>query len=99
GVEQIALGGEHSCARMAGGTVRCWGQNAAGQLGDGTTDDKLSPTPIPGLSVVEIALGGYHSCARLKDGSVYCWGENDHGQLGTGVVSPVPSLIPTLTLW
>lgn len=84
-VVQIAVGPSHACARLSSGTVRCWGQNDSGQLGDETTTARPTPTPVHGLGdAVEIAVGTSHSCARKKDGSVSCWGANAAGQLGDG---------------
>jgi uncharacterized repeat protein (TIGR02059 family) len=92
GVTAIALGGKHSCALITGGSVKCWGDNASGQLGNGSTTDRTtavdvhtsssSSTAISGVSA--IALGGDHSCALTTGGSVKCWGENNFGQLGNG---------------
>jgi alpha-tubulin suppressor-like RCC1 family protein len=89
--EQLALGDRHSCALFAGGTVRCWGANDHGQLGDGTTDRRTEPTPVPGLDgVAQIAAGGDDTCARMRDGTVRCWGaRGDHGP-GSGTTAPVP---------
>jgi len=84
----LAAGGEHSCALSADGSVRCWGRNAAGQLGDGATTDSAVPVVVGGLSgVVAVAAGGEHSCALLADGSVRCWGRNAAGQLGDGATT------------
>ncbi|MBK6847271.1 MAG: hypothetical protein IPG96_06910 [Proteobacteria bacterium] len=84
GVASIALGGYHACARLtADGSLRCWGNNDYGQLGDGTTTSRETPVAVSGLTgVVELALGAYHSCARLTDGTLRCWGKNDNAQLG-----------------
>jgi len=49
GVTAISGFGEHTCALVAGGTLRCWGVNANGQLGDGTTTDQLNPVAVTGL--------------------------------------------------
>jgi alpha-tubulin suppressor-like RCC1 family protein len=89
-VDQLALGWFHSCARLGDGTVKCWGDNGVGQLGDGTTTNSSTPVAVQGLSgAVEIAAGGLHSCARLGDGTVKCWGNNFSGELGdvTGTYS------------
>jgi alpha-tubulin suppressor-like RCC1 family protein len=96
----VALGGHHSCARKADGSLWCWGRNAYGQLGDGTLLDRASPVQVAalGTTVVGLALGGYHSCARKHDGTLWCWGRNDYGQLGDGTLldqsSPVPVPVP-----
>ncbi len=85
GVEQLALGENHGCARLSSGAVSCWGSNEYGQLGDGTRRDRLAPVAVRGLTgAVELAVGGYHGCARLGDGAVHCWGANASGQLGDG---------------
>jgi alpha-tubulin suppressor-like RCC1 family protein len=83
---EIALGHAHACALMDDGTVRCWGGNARGQLGDGSSIDRISPVTVKGLSgVAHLALGAWHSCALMKDGTVECWGADGDGQLGNGV--------------
>ena len=75
GVLQLACGDFHTCALMSDHTVKCWGRNRGGELGDGTTEDKKQPVAVAGLSdVEEIALGANNTCARLKDRSVKCWG-------------------------
>lgn len=90
GAVRIATGFAHSCALLTSGTVSCWGDNSAGQLGDGTTTRRLSPVAVAGLSgVVEIAAGYDVSCALLGSGSVRCWGANRYGQLGDGTLGYV----------
>jgi alpha-tubulin suppressor-like RCC1 family protein len=85
-VAETSAGTSHSCARLADNTVRCWGGNFYGQLGDGTTTDRFAPAAIGGLTnVVQIAAGGDSTCARQADGVVKCWGRNDSGQLGNGL--------------
>jgi hypothetical protein len=67
--EQIALGDFHSCVRLHQGTVTCWGENTYGELGDGTTTQRRTPTSVAGLAdVAEVAAGGDHTCARMNDG-------------------------------
>ncbi|MDQ4130687.1 MAG: RCC1 domain-containing protein, partial [Actinomycetota bacterium] len=79
---ELDAGRDHSCAVLTGGTVRCWGHGAHGQLGYGNTrtigDDEApaSVGPVflgPGRSAKAISAGGVHSCALLDDGSVRCW--------------------------
>ncbi len=103
GVMELDAGGDsfggHTCARLGDGTIRCWGSNLAGQLGDGTFVNRSSPTVVPGLSdVVDLSLGSDHSCARLVDGTVRCWGENLSGQLGDGTTlrRSSPTAVPGL---
>jgi alpha-tubulin suppressor-like RCC1 family protein len=92
--KEIAAGTYHSCALMTNGTVRCWGANTYGQLGNGNTNNATRPVTVAGLPrpAVAITAGGYHSCAKLDDGSIRCWGKNDKGQLGNN--SKTNSVIP-----
>ena len=78
----VAAGGNHSCVVTMAGTVKCWGSNNNGQLGDGTIVDRNTPVAVPGLSASSVALGAEHSCALLTGGTVKCWGGNLSGQLG-----------------
>jgi alpha-tubulin suppressor-like RCC1 family protein len=82
---QISGGGNHTLALHAGGTVTAWGDNVAGQLGNGTTEDSTAPVQIPGLNnVVSVAAGYEHNLALLADGTVMAWGDNSEGSLGVG---------------
>lgn len=104
-VAQLALGGNitdgHSCARLTDGSLRCWGSNGDGQLGDGTTTDRLTATAVTGLPgpAIDVAPGGLHTCAVLFDGTVWCWGRNNYGQLGdgTGAGHAAPTAVIGLT--
>jgi len=89
GVAAIALGGAHSCALMQDGSVRCWGLGAYGALGNGSTDSRNEPTPVPGLQAVAIVAGWRYACALLASGQAMCWGDNEGegftgGMLGDG---------------
>ena len=81
----IAADYYHTCALLGNGTVRCWGWNNYGQLGDGTTTQRNTPATVSELSgATAVAAGLYHTCALLGDGTVRCWGWNLFGQLGNG---------------
>lgn len=74
-----------SCALLADGTVRCWGGNGSGQVGDGSIIDRMAPVPVRGLADVRaLSSNGTSSCALLSNGSVWCWGLNSDGELGDG---------------
>ena len=90
GVIDIACGRYHSCAVLNDGSVKCWGYNGGGALGDGTNVDKLTPVSVVGLAgrAVAVSAGGLHSCALLNDGTMQCWGSNYEGQLGIGSMTP-----------
>jgi alpha-tubulin suppressor-like RCC1 family protein len=77
--------GGHTCALLASGTVRCWGANNRGQLGNGSSSNSSSPVVVAQLSgATSIAVGGLHTCAVLVAGTARCWGANGGGQLGVG---------------
>lgn len=97
---QVDIGFTHSCVLMSDGTVRCWGSNRSGQLGEGTADiRRLVPTPVIGLSgVTRIDVGYGHGCGILRDSTVRCWGSNTNGELGEGTTMPIPGATPVVGL-
>ena len=98
----FAAGGAHSLAIEADGSLWAWGWNGVGQLGDGTTADRYSPTRVGmGTSWIAVAAGGEHSLAIKSDGSLWAWGDDEYGQLGDGSNADrdVPVRVGTGTKW
>ncbi len=101
-VTRLTLGSAHVCALTTAGYVWCWGNDAAGQLGNGVIDNAPQGTPkkvtLSGM-VGSVSAGANHTCALLIGGATSCWGDNGAGQLGiagtlkTGnpIVTPMPS--------
>ncbi|MEV8636681.1 S8 family serine peptidase [Streptosporangium sp. NPDC051023] len=94
GPGSVAAGAAHSVVVLANGTVKAWGDNSQGQLGDGTTTDRISPVAVPGLTGVgQVSSRGEHVLALVSGGTVKSWGDNSQGQLGDGTtvdrLSPV----------
>jgi hypothetical protein len=89
----LTVGGSHVCAKRRAG-LYCWGNNSAGQLGDGTTTTSELPVraAFDVSDVVEIAAAADRTCLRRSSGTIACWGENDAGQIGDGTRSA--SLLP-----
>ncbi|MCW3056920.1 MAG: regulator of chromosome condensation [Solirubrobacterales bacterium] len=84
---QVATGYPHSCAALSSGHVACWGENALGQLGDGTTERSETPVEVHGVTdAMQVSAGEFDSCAVLRSGHVDCWGGGafETGQLGNG---------------
>jgi len=102
----IAGGGYHSITLRVDGIVWTFGANWAGQLGDGTTTDKLTPVQVHGpdneeyiTDIIAIAGGGHHSAAMRADETVWTWGYNLFGQLGDGTINDTPWPVKALLSW
>lgn len=85
----------HTCRVSASGVLKCWGQNARGEIGDGTTTARLSPTIVSGGREYLTVSTGWNrtTCAISVDGEAYCWGFNTYGRLGVG--DETDRLVPT----
>jgi len=82
---EVVAGYRQACARLADGSLRCWGRNAHGEHGNGTTDWSGTPVEPEGLGeALQVSMGENHACALRADGKVVCWGDNTSGQLGDG---------------
>ena len=94
GVAAISAGVQHTCALMTAGSVKCWGRNFHGYLGDGTTTDRSSPVDVCASGAVPVCTGGSvltgvasisagqdHTCALMMAGGVKCWGYGRNGRL------------------
>ncbi|MBI0063925.1 RCC1 domain-containing protein [Bifidobacterium polysaccharolyticum] len=102
-VAQINAGTIHSLAIDQNGTAWAWGWNVYGQLGDGTTSNRSTPTRVlppagqgsagTGLATARTSGGYFHSLAIGRDGNAYAWGDNQYGELGNG--SATQSSTPT----
>lgn len=83
----VSASGVHSCGLMADGSAYCWGGNANGMLGDGTTYEAV-PWPVPvagGLTFTNLFSGsGATTCGVTDDGVARCWGNNNNRELGNG---------------
>lgn len=93
---QVTVGWTHTCVRLNDASVRCWGDNYYGQLGDGTRTETLWATADPGLADVRaVRAGELHTCAVTSGGALYCWGRNDAGGVGdrTRVDRDTPALV------
>ncbi|MER0429994.1 RCC1 domain-containing protein [Streptomyces microflavus] len=98
-VTRITAGANHSLAVTdSNNSLHAWGQNTSGQLGDGTTDYRITPFPVPGLTGIQlIAAGREHTIALLSDNTVRSWGANGSGQLANGTTTDSSTPVTSLT--
>ena len=86
----LASGGSHTCALIDDGSVKCWGYNGSGQLGDNSTTSSPYPIEVSGLNnaALAIELGANHSCVLKNNGGVSCFGY--FGGLGLDIPQKKP---------
>lgn len=90
----VSAGSGFTLALSSDGKIYSWGRNDKGQLGDGTTQDRLTPVEVStSLSFVAISAGDHHSIAITENGQLFSWGGNSKGQVGISNNSDV--LLPT----
>jgi len=92
--KMVSAGEYHVIAIKTDGTLWAWGYNCSGQLGDGTTKDRISPVRIDkGNDWAFVSVGNLHSVALKTDNSLWVWGKGSRGQIGDGTkedrLSPV----------
>ena len=99
GVTKISTGDLHTCAATDSRDGLCWGDNFYGQLGDNSSEMRLTPTRVNGLAdnVVTIVAGGLHSCAFTSNIDLSCWGANRYGQIGDG--TNIRRSTPSSVVW
>src|SRR5690606_18201307 len=89
GIEQLALGARHGCARLANQRALCWGDGGEGRLGDGDELFHAEPVEVD-LDVLDVAAGSQHTCVITRARQVACFGSNLDG--ASGAMSNVPSV-------
>jgi alpha-tubulin suppressor-like RCC1 family protein len=94
GVAAVAAGSLHTCVLMVDASVRCFGFNAHGQVGNGAASPShVAPTTVNLPPAEKLSAGTFHTCAILRDGTQRCWGRNNVSQIGIAVstiAEPLP---------
>lgn len=97
-ITAVEVGDRHSCALKNNGTVECWGDNAAGQLGIPDVESSTTPLAVPGITNATAMAARLHTCVRLADSTVHCWGENASGRADPGSLDPILTSPSDVTL-
>jgi alpha-tubulin suppressor-like RCC1 family protein len=91
---QVSAGNAHTCGVTTDNRAYCWGNNARGQLGDGSTTDRLTPAAVATTRRFrQLSAGDHYTCGVTLNYQAYCWGHNGAGELGDGTTA-----LPTLRL-
>ncbi|MET3960265.1 alpha-tubulin suppressor-like RCC1 family protein/fibronectin type 3 domain-containing protein [Marmoricola sp. OAE513] len=103
----VTVGADHACAVQSGGTLKCWGSNTLGQLGNATNAGSGDPNAIPlqvaGTTWASVSAGEFHTCATTTTNTLSCWGQNGWGELGKAASespfdeNPTPSAVSGTT--
>src|SRR5436309_2544302 len=87
-VTSVTAGSSHTCVLLSDRTVRCWGKNYYGQIGNSKNIDSSVPVPVMGIhSATAITVGHRHTCAMLREGIAACWGDNSDGLVADNTLS------------
>lgn len=80
----VSAGGWSTCGTTGTGAAYCWGDNAFGQIGDGTITNRDRPTAVSGVQLTQVSTTWGRACGVTPTGQAWCWGENSNGELGNG---------------
>jgi alpha-tubulin suppressor-like RCC1 family protein len=93
----LASAADHSCMLMPDGSVRCFGRNNVGQLGDGTTTDRTGAVPVLGAPpFTQIVAGVQQSCGVTAASELYCWGRTPPGRDSVPLITLVPRRVAVI---
>jgi alpha-tubulin suppressor-like RCC1 family protein len=91
GALAVAATADHTCVTLRDGSLRCFGQNPFGELGDGKTQSTSIPVVAqPPMKALAVVVGGRFTCALVTNDSVACWGGGSDGELGNGAYAESP---------
>jgi alpha-tubulin suppressor-like RCC1 family protein len=98
----LAAGVYHTCG-VVGTSIRCWGADFSGQLGDDVNyTSQPTPVQVVGSNWAAVSAGGEHTCGRTTGGDLYCWGADWYGMLGDDinyVNQPTPVVVAGGRTW
>ena len=95
GVTYLAAGYTHTCVVTTAGSVKCWGRNNYGQVGDSSTTDRQVPTQMIGATtgISKVFAGSSHTCVVTISGAAKCVGRNSTAQLGNNSLTNSSALV------